>query len=233
MEDYKKTEHFEAIAMKCKQEQFEEIRAILSKFGCTEVSMYGYNICNILHNFWNAKQNNLGISEKSHSRVRKSKYYKTWNSETFLKACGIEKVMETPSIEQVKKHFENAKEVRCLWDNEIYDISSWNIYYNKQDTSFFGAKKEKDYMKGTDNYIGLFGKCNYAKYAEIISYKEKTYTLSETFVKELCKEPNIKEAFIREGVVEVIVEIPLKDILATPNSYELGEMVRKLANEKL
>lgn len=29
------------------------------------------------------------------------------------------------------------------------------------------------------------------------------------------------------------IEIPLKDILATPNNYELGEMVRKLANEKL
>jgi hypothetical protein len=114
--------------------------------------------------------------------------------------------------------------------------------------SFFGAKKENDYMKGTDNYIGLFGGGNYARYAEIISYKEwntenilkkigkeKTYTLTEKFVKELCKDENIKEAFVREGIVEDTrkVEIPLKYILATPNSYELGEIVRKLANEKL
>jgi hypothetical protein len=61
----------------------------------------------------------------------------------------------------------------------------------------------------------------------------KLENITETFVNELCKEPNIKEAFVREGIVDAIVEIPLKDILATPNSYELGEMVRKLANDKL
>jgi len=63
--------------------------------------------------------------------------------------------------------------------------------------------------------------------------KIKLENITETFVKELCKEPNIKEAFVREGIIDEVVEIPLKDILATPNNYELGEMVRKLANEKL
>jgi hypothetical protein len=32
MENYKKTEHFEAIAMKCTKEQFEEIKPILDKY---------------------------------------------------------------------------------------------------------------------------------------------------------------------------------------------------------
>jgi len=60
---------------------------------------------------------------------------------------------------------------------------------------------------------------------------EKTYTLTETFVKELCKEPNIKEAFVREGIIDEVVEIPLKDILETPNDMELGKLVRKLINK--
>lgn len=34
--------------------------------------------------------------------------------------------------------------------------------------------------------------------------KIKLENISETFVKELCKEPNIKEAFIREGIIEEI-----------------------------
>jgi hypothetical protein len=60
----------------------------------------------------------------------------------------------------------------------------------------------------------------------------KLKNITETFVKELCKEPNIKEAFIREGIIEETrtIEIPLKDILLTPNDAMLGEMVRKLAN---
>jgi hypothetical protein len=63
----------------------------------------------------------------------------------------------------------------------------------------------------------------------------KLENITETFVKELCKDPNIKDAFVREGIIEEThtIEIPLKYILAAPNSYELGEIVRKLANEKL
>ena len=124
--------------------------------------------------------------------------------------------MVTPTLEQVKKYFENAKEVKCIWNNAIYDISKSEI---KNSAYGYVAKK-----------CGLFGNNKYSKFAEIISYKEKTYTLTEKFVKELCKEPNIKEAFVREGIIEEVVEIPLKDILATPNDMELGKLVRKLIN---
>jgi hypothetical protein len=154
MENYKKTEHFEAIAMKCNQEQFEEIKPILDKFnfnlGLVDYfGMYPY----LFNNFKNYSSIAI-VTNSDLKKVSNEIVYNEWNSEIFLKACGIEKT-------------------------------------------------------------------------------EKTYTLTETFVNELCKEPNIKEAFVREGIVEAIVEIPLKDILATPNDLKLGEMVRKLANEKL
>jgi hypothetical protein len=34
----------------------------------------------------------------------------------------------------------------------------------------------------------------------------KLENITETFVKELCKEPNIKEAFVREGIIEETIE---------------------------
>lgn len=100
--------------------------------------------------------------------------------------------MKTPSLEEVKQKYLNAKEVRCLFDDEIYNISKMNNYFDNEDGSFWCEKTSRLQCELYDNGI----------YAEIISYKEKTYQLSETFVKELCKEPNIKEAFIREGIIE-------------------------------
>lgn len=136
--------------------------------------------------------------------------------------------MKTPSLEEVKQKYLNAENVKCIWDDKIYDLSKWNIYYNKENNSFYGAKNKKDYMRGTNNYIGLFGKRSYARYAEIISYKDKTYQLSETFVKELCKEPNIKDAFIREGIIDETIEIKKSLILNTPNDLDLGQLIRKM-----
>jgi len=64
---------------------------------------------------------------------------------------------------------------------------------------------EKKSRHKTEQVMLYFIKCGNVEL--LISKKgiekaEKTYTLTETFVKELCKEPNIKEAFVREGIVE-------------------------------
>jgi len=70
-----------------------------------------------------------------------------------------------------------------------------------------------------------------AEFKQHFELAEKTYTLTETFVKELCKEPNIKEAFVREGIVDEIIEIKKSVILNTPNDLELGQLIRKLINK--
>jgi len=107
--------------------------------------------------------------------------------------------METPSIEQVKKHFENAKLVRfddyCYEVEDISDLLGNCSKGNKDINDIYTEFSNKGIRH-------LLYESSNNKYAEIISYKEKTYTLTETFVKELCKEPNIKEAFVREGIVE-------------------------------
>lgn len=93
MENYKKTEHFEAIAMKCTNEQFEEIKPILEKFGFK----YNYSIiknCKYLTNFWTGEKNYINNAQKKHSRIDGiQNKYKQWNSEIFLKACGIHKII--------------------------------------------------------------------------------------------------------------------------------------------
>jgi hypothetical protein len=130
--------------------------------------------------------------------------------------------MEIPSLEEVKQKYLEANRVQSINYKEqqfIPNLDTISVFENTIECIDEKGFRRNLYYKG--------------KYAEIISYKEKTYQLSETFVKELCKEPNIKEAFVREGIIEAIVEIPLKDILATPNDSKLGEMVRKLVNEKL
>ena len=56
----------------------------------------------------------------------------------------------------------------------------------------------------------------------------KLDNITTTFVKELIKEPNIKEAFVREGIIEeeTYVKISQSLIDNTPNDLELGGLVR-------
>lgn len=122
MKNYKKTEHFEPIAMKCTEEQFNELKPILEKFGFVLSVIIHFENYQYLFNKWQTKDAEF-ITNGLSSDITNEIVYETFNAETFLKACGIVEV-------------------------------------------------------------------------------DKTYQLSETFVKELCKEPNIKEAFIREGIIE-------------------------------
>jgi hypothetical protein len=72
--------------------------------------------------------------------------------------------MKTPSLEEVKAYFKDAKEVRCLFDGDIYDVSNGKYEFVEV---FFGVRLWKNH----NNYATVYkdGKC-----AEIISYKDKT-----------------------------------------------------------
>lgn len=71
--------------------------------------------------------------------------------------------MKTPSLEEVREYFKNAKEVRCLFDGNIYDVSSGKYEFVEV---FFGVRLWKNH----NNYATVYKD---GKYAEIISYKEK------------------------------------------------------------
>jgi hypothetical protein len=55
----------------------------------------------------------------------------------------------------------------------------------------------------------------------------KLENISETFVKELCKEPNIKEAFIREGIIEETKQETLEEACIKYAMEEYGSIELK------
>jgi hypothetical protein len=92
-----------------------------------------------------------------------------------------------PTLEEVKAYFKNAKEVRCLWNNQIYNISKWNIL---ETHSGFMASKNNKHLPCDENnsFCGLFGINKYSKYAKIISYKDEPLTVSKEFILEAHNE---------------------------------------------
>jgi len=104
--------------------------------------------------------------------------------------------MKTPTLEEVKKHFENAKEVKCLSDGKEYNISRLEIEKGKYSSDSYLAKDEKGIAKAE--------LCYKNKYAEIISYKD-TFTVDKEFIKEAYDNPELlKEKFpsVFEGELE-------------------------------
>jgi len=88
---------FKPIAMKCNQEQFDEIRPLLESGGCkiNDISnfiQYYY----LVNNFTNENKVISNVIE-SMSKDFNRKVYPEWNKKTFLNACGIE--WEEPSKE--------------------------------------------------------------------------------------------------------------------------------------
>lgn len=76
--------------------------------------------------------------------------------------------METkiPTLEEVKEYFKNAKEVRCAYDNALYDISKIKGEIELYLDSY------RCYDKYNEEVILWYFRQK--KYAEIISYKEET-----------------------------------------------------------
>ena len=89
-------------------------------------------------------------------------------------------------LEQVKEYFKNAKEVRCLYDGVVRDMSKWNNFFDNEDDSFWNEEG-----KISSEQVMLFdGK----KYAEIISYKENP--IQHDDFNEYTKEIIVKDAEI-------------------------------------
>jgi len=104
--------------------------------------------------------------------------------------------MDKPTLQEVKEYFKNAKEVLCLWNRKKYDISDFNIFYNELYKSYYASKNKKDIEGSNDSYVCLFGRNQYEKYAEIISYKEPLYQLTAKEIRNAYENPEyLKDQF--------------------------------------
>lgn len=103
-----------------------------------------------------------------------------------------------PTLEEVKEYFKNAEKIKCLSDGEEVNLLSilrreihlWcGAYWVDLDP--IDNAKLWDYSKG---------------YAEILTYKEKTFTITESQIKELiekCPSSQCKEDYLKELFPEV------------------------------
>lgn len=101
MKNYKKIDHFEPIAMKCTQEQFEDIRKVLEKyFTKNRFGVIGsFKDWDYLFNNYNSVRSDESLlTNRLLSDVDNEIVYNEWNSETFLKACGIVETEPTTEV---------------------------------------------------------------------------------------------------------------------------------------
>jgi hypothetical protein len=85
--------------------------------------------------------------------------------------------MKAPTLEEVKEHFKNAKEIKCLSSNRIYDLTKIKII---RDIHEWHGGYWIDAEVSVNN-IKIVDECS--NFAEILTYKEP---LKKT-VKELLK----------------------------------------------
>lgn len=90
--------------------------------------------------------------------------------------------MEHPTLEEVKEYFKNAKKVKCLWNKQKVNITKKIIKEAYKNCS-------GDVWIVIDGHTGggvlLYNETT-SEYAEILTYKEKTFSITESQIKELC-----------------------------------------------
>ena len=69
------------------------------------------------------------------------------------------------NLEQIKEHFKNAKEVRCPYDNKIFNIDVKGVFEKEDEDVFFNFNK----FQGGVSDVFLYYE---DEFAEIISYKD-------------------------------------------------------------
>jgi hypothetical protein len=130
--------------------------------------------------------------------------------------------MKTPTIEEVKAYFKDAKVIECMYDNNDYENSYKNIFDDGISAYWLPIHNAKN--------IKI---CNYKtnKYAKIISYKSNPNIdlskLTAELITELCKDENIKQTLINNGVIKNELEVN-----RWYRCLDMGNLIYYKSNEK-
>jgi hypothetical protein len=110
--------------------------------------------------------------------------------------------MKTPTIEEVKEFFKDAKEVEDKTNIAIIDIET--IRYDKYARDIIVCNSDCRLSGITELY-------NSGGYSQIISYKSNPNIdlskLTPELITELCKDENVKQILINNGVVKNELEV--------------------------
>jgi len=105
-----------------------------------------------------------------------------------------------PTLKEVEKHFENAKEVKCLEDNEAVNISENITRKIHLWSGGYWIDLDQDFYEGGSVYLWDESE----GYAEILTYKEKTYSLTADQLRSIT-DPQVKQWF--PEVFETVLEV--------------------------
>lgn len=189
--NYKKTEHFEPIAMKCTQEQFESIKPILEEFKLNLGYIIHFEDYPYLFNGW---VKHLDYKTIITNRVKKDitneKVYETFNAESFLKACGIvSEPLYQLTAKEVVHAYENPQYLKYTF-KECFEteLECGRWYKNKNipgtliNCQTFNENVKCGYGVHLDTWSESWGLLNYNDY---IPATEKE--VEEALVKEAIK----------------------------------------------
>lgn len=163
------------IAMRCTKKQFKSVKNKLKKTEDIESFKHNpylvTNLCNI--------DGLVSNVDKKRSRDYNRKIYEEWNEKIFLEALGIEtEGAKDIILEKVKEYFKNAKTVRCLHnlkEASIIDNITSEIYGDNKDFWINSTTHDGEGILLYDN----------GKFAEILTYKEKTFSITESQIKDI------------------------------------------------
>ena len=135
----KPMETFTPIAMKCTQEQFEDIKPKLKEIGKIGDLLFAFENDNLyLVNNYNGEKLYFDIS---YCGDFNRKVYEQWNEEIFLKACGIEVETLQQRLKKAEAEVKRLKE--AIEDSEI-KVGDW-VKRTREGLELFKADKTHDY----------------------------------------------------------------------------------------
>lgn len=126
--------NFTPIAMRCTQEQFEDIKPKLKGFDFRSISKF--NVCNYLINNLNGNINMISNISESHKMKHNRVVHEEWDEEVFLKACGIEAETLQEKEQRLLKELEVVR--KEIEDSKI-KIGDWVVV--KESKTIFKVKE--------------------------------------------------------------------------------------------
>lgn len=176
------------IAMRCTQEQFDDIKEKLKGIKITD-TFFNLKKYQYLTNYYNFEP---GIGSVDTGYAHKRENYEQWDKNIFLEACGIE---TKPTLEEVKEYFKDARIVKCAYTKKEYDITKDIVGDIRDDYKEFWIKACSTDINLWDEKTG---------YAEIIKRKQPKYKITkETILKYKMKDefPEMFEVKLEVGKI--------------------------------
>lgn len=130
-------ETFRPIAMRCTQQQFEEIKPKLKGVRIYDADFYRYSRSPYLTNNLSGEKGVISNIPEHYKSDYSRETYEEWNERIFLEACGI----EVNSLEQqLQKAEAEVKRLREAIEDSKIKIGDWCTFWNHDKSKSIIAK---------------------------------------------------------------------------------------------